>query len=100
MIFPYRNCKLVQLVFLNKVYTVSMLQTVLLSDTNIARSGNVVFKLTSLNDFPLQGGPVSPNGDFKQILDSFYVRDSPLCVINIAEMAMFYLNWTVLMIFP
>ena len=84
MIFPYGNCKLVQLVFLNKIYTVSMLQTVLLSDTNIARSGNVVFKLTSLNDFPLQGGPVSPT------LDSFYDADSPLCVTNIAEMPLFY----------
>ena len=44
-----------------------------LSVTNIARNGNVLFKLTSLNDFPLQGGPVSPIGEFKQILDSFYV---------------------------
>ena len=44
-----------------------------LSDTNIARNGNVLLKLTSLNDFPLQGGPVSPIGEFKQILDSFYV---------------------------
>ena len=37
---------------------------------------------------------------FKQILDSFYDTDSPLCVTNIAEMAMFYLNWPVLIIFP
>ena len=32
-------------------------------------------------------------------LDSYYVTDSPLSVINIAELAMFYLNWPVLMIF-
>ena len=50
--------------------------------------------------FPLQEGPVSQTGEFKQSLDSFYVTDSPLGVTNIAEMAMFYLNWPVLMIFP
>ena len=51
-------------------------------------------KLTSLNDFPLENWPISPTaaGQFKQSLDSFYVTDSPLCVTNIAEMAMFYLN--------
>ena len=54
----------------------------------------MLFKLTSLNDFPLQGGPVSPT------LDSFYDTDSLLCVTNIAEMAMFYLNWPVLTILP
>ena len=32
-------------------------------------------------------------------LDSFYVTDSPLSVTNIAELAMFYFNWQVLMIF-
>ena len=46
--------------------------------------------------FPLQEGPVSPNCQFKYSLDSFYVTDSPLSVTN---MAMFYLNWPVLMIF-
>ena len=50
--------------------------------------------------FPLQEGPVSQTGEFKQSLDSFYVTDSSLSVTNIAEMAMFYLNWPVLMIFP
>ena len=50
--------------------------------------------------FPLQEGPVSQTGEFKQSLDSFYVTHSPLCVTNIVEMAMFYLNWPVLMIFP
>ena len=50
--------------------------------------------------FPLQDGPVSQTGEFKQSLDSFYVTDNPLSVTNIAEMAMFYLNWPVLMIFP
>ena len=49
---------------------------------------------------PLQEGPVSQTGEFKQSLDSFYVTDSPLSVTNIARMAMFYLNWSVLMIFP
>ena len=48
---------------------------------------------------PLEERPVSQTGEFKQILDSFYVTDSPLSVTNIAEMAMFYLNWPVLMIF-
>ena len=42
-------------------------------------------KLTSLNDFPLEDGPISPTGQFKQSLDSFYVTDSPLSVTNIAE---------------
>ena len=32
--------------------------------------------------------------------DSFYLTDSPLSVTNIAELAMIYLNWPVLMIFP
>ena len=50
--------------------------------------------------FPLQEGPVSETGEFKQSFDSFYVTDSPLSVTNIAEMAMFYLNWPVFMIFP
>ena len=50
--------------------------------------------------FPLQDGPVSQTGEFKQSLDRFYVTDSPLCVSNIAEMALFYLNWPVLIIFP
>ena len=50
--------------------------------------------------FPVQEGPVSQTGEFKQSLDSFYVTDSPLRVTNIAEMALFYLNWPVLMTFP
>ena len=49
-------------------------------------------KLTSLSDFPIEDGPISPTGEFKQSLDSFYVTDSPLSVTNIAQMAMFYLN--------
>ena len=40
-------------------------------------------KLTSLNDFPLEEGPISPTGQFKKSLDSFYVADSPLSVTNI-----------------
>ena len=49
-------------------------------------------KLTSVNDFPLEEGPICPTGQFKQSLNSFYVTDSPLCVTNIAQMVMFYLN--------
>ena len=71
-----------------------------LSDANIATNGNVVFKLTSLNDFLLDEGPVSQTSEFKQCFDSFYVTDSPLSVTNIADMALFYLNWPVLMISP
>ena len=47
-------------------------------------------KLISLNDYPLEEGPTSPTGQFKQSLDSLYVTDSPLSVTNIVEMAMFY----------
>ena len=50
--------------------------------------------------FPLQEGPVSQTGEFKQSLDGFYVTDSPLSVTDIAEMALFYLNWPVLMLSP
>ena len=50
--------------------------------------------------FPLEEGPVSQACEFKQILDSFYVTDSPLSVTNIAEMAMFYSNWPAFMNFP
>ena len=57
-------------------------------------------KLTSLNDFPREEGTISPTGQIKQSLDSFYVTDSPLSVTNIAQMAMLYLNCQVLMIFP
>ena len=49
-------------------------------------------KLTSLNDFSLEDGPISPTCQFKQSLDSFYGTDSALSVTNIAQMAMFYLN--------
>ena len=45
-------------------------------------------------------GSVSLAGEFKHILDSFYDTDSPLSVTNIVEMAMLYLNWPVLMVFP
>ena len=46
-------------------------------------------KLTSLDDFAIEDGPISPTGQFKQSLDSFYVTDSPLCVTHLAQMAMF-----------
>ena len=54
-------------------------------------------KLTSLSDFSLEEGPISPT---KQSLDSFCVTDSPLSVTNIAEMAMFYIKLTSLNDFP
>ena len=57
-------------------------------------------KLTSLNDFPIEDGPISPTGQFKQSFDSFYVTDSPLSVTNIAKMAMFYIKLTSLDDFP
>ena len=53
-------------------------------------------ELTSLNDFPLEEGPISPTGQIKQSLDSFYVTDSPLSVTNIAETAMVYIKMTIL----
>ena len=49
-------------------------------------------KLTSLSDSPVEEGLISPTGQFKQCLDSFYVTDSPLSVTNIAQTPMFYLN--------
>ena len=54
-------------------------------------------KLTSLNDFSHEDGPI---GQFKQSLDSFYVTGSPLGVTNIAEMAMFYIKLTSFDDFP
>ena len=38
--------------------------------------------------------PISPIGQFKRSLDSFYVTDSRLSVTNIAELAMFYIKLT------
>ena len=49
-------------------------------------------KMTSLNDFPLEDEPISPTGQFKQSLDSFFDTDSPSSVTNIAQMAMIYIN--------
>ena len=57
-------------------------------------------KLTSLTDLPLEDGQISPTGQFKQSLDSFYVIDSLLSVTNIAKMAMFYIKMTILNDFP
>ena len=42
--------------------------------------------MTSLSDFPIEKGPISLTGQFKQSLNSFYATDSPLSVTNIAEM--------------
>ena len=50
--------------------------------------------------FPYREGQLVQLVSLNKILDSFYDTDSPLCVTNIAEMAMFYLNWPVLIIFP
>ena len=50
--------------------------------------------------FSQEEGPVRQIGEFKQSLDSFYVTYSLLSGTNIAGMAMFCLNWPVLMIFP
>ena len=47
-------------------------------------------KMTSFNDFPIEDSPISPTGQFKQSLDSFYFTDSPLSVTNIAQTPMFY----------
>ena len=44
--------------------------------------------------------PISPTGQFKLSLDSFYVTKSPLSVTNIEEMAMFYVKLTSLEDFP
>ena len=70
-----------------------------LSVTNIVlyksfRKAMFHIKLTSLSDFSLEEGPISPTGQFKQSLDSFYVTDSPLSVTYIAEMVMFYIKLT------
>ena len=54
----------------------------------------------SLKDYSLEYWPISTTGQFKQSLDSFYVKDSPLSVTNIAEMAMFYIKLTNLSDFP
>ena len=40
----------------------------------------VSIELTSLNELPLEEGPNSPTGQFKQSLDSSYVKDSLLSV--------------------
>ena len=40
-----------------------------LSVTNIAEMAMFYLKLTSLEDFPLEDGPISPTGQFKQSLD-------------------------------
>ena len=79
-----------------------------LSVTNIAQLAILYIKLTSLNsltvsvcsNFTLEDEPISPTGQFKQSLDSFYVTDSPLRVTNIAKMAMFYIKLTSLNDFP
>ena len=39
--------------------------------TNIAEMAMFYIKLTSFDDFPLEVGPISPTGQFKQSLNSF-----------------------------
>ena len=63
-------------------------------------NGNVLLKLTSVNDFPVVEVLASKTGQFKESFDSLYVTDSPLSVTNIAEMAMFYIKLTSLNDFP
>ena len=63
-----------------------------LSVTSIAQMAMFYIKLTSVNDFSLEEVPVSPTGQFKQSLDSFYVTDSSLSVTKTARMAMFYMK--------
>ena len=60
----------------------------------------LLIKLTSLDDFPLEDGPISPIGQFKQSLDSFYVTDSPLSITNIAQLAMLLIKLSSLNDFP
>ena len=43
--------------------------------------------------FTTEKGPVSQTGEFKQSFESFFVTNSPLSVTDMAETAMFYLNW-------
>ena len=52
-------------------------------------------KLTSLNDFPLEEGPISLTGQFKQSLDSLFVTECPLSVTNIAQMPIFNTKLTI-----
>ena len=40
----------------------------LLSVTNLAEMAMFYIKLTSLDDFPLDDGPISPTGQFKKVL--------------------------------
>ena len=44
-----------------------------LSVTNITEMAMFYIKLTSLNDFPLEEGPINPTGQFKQSLNCCYV---------------------------
>ena len=46
-------------------------------------------KRTILSYFSQEEGPISPTGQFKESLDSFYVTGSPLRVTNLAEMQCF-----------
>ena len=44
-----------------------------LSVTNIEETAMFYIELTSLNDLPLEEGIISPTGQFKQSLESFYI---------------------------
>ena len=83
MIIPYGTRQIVQL-------DTSYVTDSPLSVTNTAElCSKVLFKLTTLNAYPLWDGPTSPTGEFKKSLDSFHVTDCPLSVTNITELAMF-----------
>ena len=88
------------MIFPSQCYNVPNVTDSPLSVTNITEMAMLYIKLTSLNDLPLEEGPISSTDQFKQSLDSFYVTDSPLNVINIAKMAMFCIKMNILNDFP
>ena len=100
IIIPQGTGYLDQLVSLNKVLADSRSQIVLSVVYKHSRTCNVIFKLTSLYDYPSGDGQVSQTGQFILSLDSFYVTDSPLSVTNIEKLATIYLNWPVWLIIP
>ena len=52
-----------------------------------SKTGNVVVKLTSFNNYLLEDRAVCPTGPFKISPDSFYVTDSPFTVTSIEKLA-------------
>ena len=68
MIFPWRKCQLVRLSLDSFYVTDSPL-----SVTNIEEMAMFYIELTSLNDLTLEERTISPTGQFKQSLESFYI---------------------------